>query len=94
MHDWLFAFAFVAMVATPAMVAAIGGRKEYNPEPETHPVLPVRNDTLFESRRALPPNVPKSFAVKTSARRASARPSITTEIRTLPVHHARGLANR
>ncbi len=31
MHDLIFAVAFVAMVTTPAMVAAIGGRKEYNP---------------------------------------------------------------
>jgi len=90
MHDWLFAFAFIAMVATPAMVAAIGGRKEYTPDPETDPVLPVRNDTLFESRRTLPPALPKTFAVKKPSR----KPSITTEIQTLPIHHARGLANR
>lgn len=86
MHDLIFAFAFIAMVATPAMVAAIGGRKEYNPDPETHPVLPVRGDKPFESRRALPSALPKSFTAR--------KPSITNEIRTLPVHHARGLANR
>lgn len=90
MHDWLFAFAFIAMVATPAMVAAIGGRKEYNPDSETHPVLPIRNDTFFESRQALPPALPKAFAVK----KPSHKPIVNTEIRTLPVHHARGLANR
>jgi hypothetical protein len=86
MHDLIFVVAFIAMVATPAMVAAIGGRKEYNPDPETHPVLPPARDTSVESRSALPPALPKTFIVK--------RPSITTEIRTLPVHHARGLANR
>jgi hypothetical protein len=86
MHDLIFAFAFIAMVAAPAMVAAIGGRKEYNPDPETHPVLPVRNETLFASRRTVPPAVPKTFAAK--------KPSISTEIRTLPIHHPRGLANR
>lgn len=86
MHDLIFAFAFVAMVAAPAMVAAIGGRKEYNPDPETHPVLPVRNDMLFESRRTLPPALPKTSTVRKS--------SLTTEIHTLPIHHARGLANR
>jgi hypothetical protein len=86
MHDWLFAFAFVAMVAAPAMVAAIGGRKEYNPDPETGSALPVRSDKPFESPRSLPPALPKTFVVK--------KPIVTTEIRTLPVHHARGLANR
>ncbi|MGA7522722.1 MAG: hypothetical protein WBW84_09570 [Acidobacteriaceae bacterium] len=86
MHDLILAFAFVAMVAAPAMVAAIGGRKEYNPEPETHPVLPARGDLPFESRRTLPPALPKTFTAK--------KPSVTTEIRTLPIHHARGLANR
>ncbi len=86
MHDLIFVFAFIAMVATPAMVAAIGGRKEYNPDPETHPVLPVRSDKPFQFRRALPPALPKSLTAR--------KPSVTTEIRTLPVHHARGLANR
>jgi hypothetical protein len=86
MHDWLFAFAFVAMIATPATVAAIGGRKEYNPDPETHPVLPVRNDKPLEPRRTVPPAQAKAFTAK--------RPIINTEIRTLPIHHARGLANR
>jgi len=86
MHDWLFAFAFIAMVATPAMVAAIGGRKEYNPDPETHPVLPVQSDNLFESRRALPPALPRRFSAK--------KPPLASDIHTLPIHHARGLANR
>ncbi|HEX3986693.1 MAG TPA: hypothetical protein VHX13_08810 [Acidobacteriaceae bacterium] len=85
MHDLIFAFAFIAMVATPAMVAAIGGRKEYNPDPETHPTLPVHSDKPFEPR-TLPPALPKTFIAK--------KPSIATEIRTLPIHHARGLANR
>ncbi len=84
MHDWLFAFAFIAMVATPAMVAAIGGRKEYTPEPD--PRLPIHSDLSFEIRRTLPPAVTQSFKVK--------MPSISTGVGTLPVHHARGLANR
>ncbi len=58
MHDLIFAFAFIAMVATPAMVAAIGGRKEYNPDPETHPVLPIRSDRSPPPHRsALPPRI-------------------------------------
>ncbi|HEX3662974.1 MAG TPA: hypothetical protein VHU89_16175 [Acidobacteriaceae bacterium] len=90
MHDLIFAFAFIAMVAAPAMVAAIGGRKEYTPDPETHPVLPVHSDKPFESRRTLPPALPKALTAKKPAR----KPDVTTEIRTLPIHHARGLANR
>jgi hypothetical protein len=86
MHDWFFAFAFIAMVATPAMVAAIGGRKEYTPDPETHPVLPAGHDLPFEPRRTLPPAMPKSFAAK--------KPPVATDLHTLPIHHARGLANR
>ena len=85
MHDWLFAFAFIAMVASPAMVAAIGGRKEYTPEPR--PGLPVQSDLSFDIQRTLPPAAPKSFKAK--------KPSIiSTGVGTLPVHHARGLANR
>lgn len=86
MHDLIFVFAFIAMVAAPAMVAAIGGRKEYNPDPETDPGLPFRRDTPFDTRPPLPPALPKAFAAKKS--------SVTTEIRTLPIHQARGLANR
>lgn len=84
MHDWLFAFAFIAMVASPAMVAAIGGRKEYNPEP--HPGLPVHSDLPFEIHRSLPPARPRASAKK--------KPVVNTGVGTLPVHHARGLANR
>jgi hypothetical protein len=86
MHDLIFAFAFIAMIATPAMVAAIGGRKEYNPDPETHPVLPAQSMKPPQSRSALPPLLPKTLTGK--------KPPVITEIRTLPVHHARGLANR
>lgn len=89
MHDWVFAFAFIAMVATPAMVAVIGGRKEYTPDPETHPVLPVHSDPPFDFRRSLPP-ARKNSALKKPA----AKISITTEVNTLPVHHPRGLSNR
>ena len=90
MHSWVFAFAFIAMVASPAMVAAIGGRKEYTPDPETHPVLPVHRDTPFEFHRDLPPAPQKT----SSPQKPSGKVRIATEIHTLPVHHPRGLSNR
>jgi hypothetical protein len=34
LHDLLIAIGFIAMVAAPAMVATLGGKKEYQPEPE------------------------------------------------------------
>lgn len=33
-HDLFIAVAFIAMVAAPAMVATLGGKKEYQPDPE------------------------------------------------------------
>jgi len=34
-HDVLIAVAFIGIVATPAVVATLGGKKEYEPVPET-----------------------------------------------------------
>lgn len=34
MHDILLAIAFLAMFFTPAMVATLSGKKEYEPEPD------------------------------------------------------------
>jgi hypothetical protein len=86
MHDLIFVFAFIAMVATPAMVAAVGGRKEYNPDPESDSSFPNRREKPFEADRTVPPALPRTFSTN--------KPRVTTEIRTLPIHHARGLANR
>lgn len=38
MHELILGIAFIAMVATPAMVATLGGKKESQPEPEEEPV--------------------------------------------------------
>lgn len=87
MHDMIFAVAFIAMVATPAMVAVIGGRKEYNPGSEALPAAPARFAKPVAPRQATPPvNVPKPFIPK--------RPLTAIDPGTLPVHRPRGLGNR
>ncbi|HEX4311251.1 MAG TPA: hypothetical protein VHZ25_14555 [Acidobacteriaceae bacterium] len=87
MHDLIFAVAFVAMVATPAMVAAIGGRKEYNPGPE----LPaLRPGTAMTVRPPAPPVHPRS---KQKAAPVEHR-LVTSDGPTLPMHNARGMAGR
>ena len=85
MHDLVFAIAFVAMVAAPAMIATVGGRKEYNPgpDPEFEP-----SNAGPETRRAVPR--PHTFA-------APARPGPSSDPlgeSTLPIHNSRGMANR
>ena len=97
MHDLIFAVAFVAMVASPAMVAAIGGRKEYNPGPEA-PIPSSRNLRQAESRsrrcvrqRAAP------LPINRRAIRKMVAASITLvpyDGPTLPMRNARGMANR
>ena len=96
MHDLIFAVAFVAMVATPAMVAAIGGRKEYTPgsrpdsetgseAPSFHAWPPVN------IRPATPPARPRpiqNFVVTANHQ------FVTAVGPTLPMHNARGMANR
>jgi hypothetical protein len=90
MHDLIFAVAFVAMVATPAMVAAIGGRKEFNPGPGAPSIRP---------RATLPPISVQPF--KPVVRPRVARRTMAGHHRyvvadgpTLPMHNARGMANR
>jgi hypothetical protein len=87
MHDLIFAVAFVAMVATPAMVAAIGGRKEYNPSPES-PTLPHTPVVRIRPVEA-PAHRHSAKKVVTSRQRL-----VTSDGPTLPMHNARGMANR
>jgi len=85
MHDLIFALAFVAMVAAPAMIATVGGRKEYNPGPEQE-FQP--SSSTASTRRAVPR--PHTFP-------ATPRPegtSSTLSDSTLPMHNSRGMANR
>jgi acetaldehyde dehydrogenase (acetylating) len=89
MHDLIFAVAFVAMVATPAMVAAIGGRKEYNPGPEA-PSLPLRPTTAIKVNPVTPVARPRAMRKIVPAD----HPLVTCDGPTLPMHNARGMANR
>lgn len=86
MHDLIYAVAFLAMVASPAMVAAFGGRKESEPGPEVRsprrPASRVQSAGIAKRRGAM-------------RRIALAGPPVALhDGPTLPVHHARGLSNR
>jgi hypothetical protein len=87
MHDLIFAVAFVAMVASPAMVAAIGGRKEYNPSPDAPALHPP---ATLKVRPPAPSVRPRSMERVVPA----GRNLVTSDGPTLPMHNARGMANR
>lgn len=87
MHDLIFALAFVAMVAAPAMVATWGGRKEYNPGPAPRP----------SGRSSTPQPRPTGQMMRPLSAQGvsrSSRSSATSEGSTLPMHNSRGMANR
>jgi hypothetical protein len=90
MPDLIFAVAFIAMVAAPAMVATLGGRKEYNPGPDPDPEI----ETSPNVRPSRPPGarVIRPFSAQKSA--APDRGLIITDEATLPMHNGRGMANR
>ena len=90
MHDLIFAVAFVAMVASPAMVAAIGGRKEYNPDPDQEPIQPNKAIAGI-SVRPLHPAVRPRAIPKTAP---VTRRFVLMDGPTLPLHNARGMAGR
>ena len=83
MHDLIFAVAFVAMIASPAMVAAFGGRKDNSPGPE------VRSTRPSAAMKVRPASRPRSIH-----KIAAEGPMVFTDGTTLPVHNARGMANR
>ena len=87
MHDLIFAVAFIAMVASPAMVAAIGSRKEYNPSPEAPSIHPAASMTV---RPPAPPVRPRSMEKVAPVQHRFA----TSDGPTLPMRNARGMANR
>lgn len=86
MHDLIFALAFIAMVAAPAMVATIGGRKEYNPNPNMPSLPRVSNVKAPLAAPQVRPPVKHKTMEKL--------PILTYGDLTLPVHNARGMSNR
>lgn len=87
MHDFIFVVVFIALIASPAMVATFGGRKEYNPGPEAR--LP-RSAGAIKTRLSSPP--PRNPSVPKIVRSAS--PAFSLDSATLPMHNSRGMANR
>jgi len=102
MHDLIFAVAFVAMVASPAMVAAIGGRKEYNPAPQAPSLhqAPARRQASSLRRTAVLPEISvRPFSPVTrpqTERRSTTAPRrlVLVDGPTLPMRNARGMAGR
>lgn len=91
MTDLVFAVAFVAMVATPAMVATLGGRKEYNPRPG------VDHEPEIEAAHSVtPPKRPSMRVIRPHSVHKSAGDSgiIIADDFTLPMHNGRGMSNR
>ena len=69
MHELFLGIAFIAMVATPAMVATLGGKKESQPEPEEAPVRQQR------VRQASAKPAVKAAAAQPAAQREAAEPT-------------------
>ncbi len=88
MHDILLGFAFIAMVATPAMVATMSGKKEYDPHPQPE-----------SSQRTAAPKPQRTAEIirPRSAQQRASRISPETdsfEVPTLPMYKSRGMTNR
>jgi hypothetical protein len=92
MPDLIFAVAFIAMVAAPAMVATLGGRKEYNPGPAADP--DQEPDTYPAVR---PPKRPGERVIRPFSAQKSTLQNhglIISDDATLPMHNGRGMSNR
>jgi len=90
MPDLIFAVAFIAMVAAPAMVATLGGRKEYNPGPDPDPEIETYPNVRSPKRPSV--RVIHPFSAQKSASPDSGL--IISDEATLPIHNGRGMANR
>lgn len=84
MHDLIFAVAFMAMLAAPAMVATLGGKKEHNPEGESH------SGMWREPGPAVPMVDPYSAQYRPHPVRTLASPGEST----LPMLTGRGMSDR
>jgi hypothetical protein len=89
MSDLIFAAAFIAMVATPAMVATFGGRKEYNP-PSDSPAEPEPEDW----NRVRPASRPAAGVIRPQSMHKAAPGVLISDSATLPMLNGRGMANR
>jgi hypothetical protein len=92
MTDLIFAVAFVAMVATPAMVATLGGRKEYNPGSGGD----SDSGSEAENLQPAPPKRPSLPVMRPHSVHRSVADSgiMISDDFTLPMHNGRGMANR
>lgn len=90
MHDLIFAVAFVAMLATPAMVAAIGGRKEFDPGP----VVPALRTRVVHPSVRVQPFTPTIRPRTVRRTYPEHRRFVLVDGPTLPLHNARGMAGR
>jgi hypothetical protein len=89
MHDLIYAVAFIAMVASPAMVAAIGGRKEYNPNPEPSSPQPAASMAVRPPAPPVRPRSMEKLVVPVQQHRF-----VTSDGPTLPMRNIRGMSNR
>ncbi len=109
MLQLILAGSFVAMILTPALVAAARGKKESDPEPATA-VVPARKPTSRPAKRVSQSAALSMPAIQTSAIKTrvgpvarnrnprsiypSASNAVLAEVRTLPLHRTMSLAGR
>lgn len=92
MPDLIFAVAFIAMVAAPAMVATLGGRKEYNPNSD--PDADAESEAFPTLR---PPKRPGTAVIRPFSAQKAAHYNhefTVSDDATLPMHSGRGMSNR
>jgi hypothetical protein len=83
MHDLILALSFLTMLVTPAIVAALSGKREFVPGAEGEiaaPAISTVTMTTSSDRRT-----------RTVAARAV---TVSYNVPTLPLHRTLGLANR
>ena len=86
LHDVFIAVAFIAMVMAPAMVATLGGKKEYEPAPEPETGSPFR--VAVPAEKFIRPHSTQFIVPPELAAGKAAPPPPTLPIR------ARGMMNR
>jgi hypothetical protein len=84
MHDLLLALAFVAMILTPCIVAAVGGKEssEASAPKEKEQIAAKPTQAMVIDQPAKPKTTPR------------VRPAKVWVAQTLPIHRTLGMANR